>query len=49
MLNVLNIEHRQTVYGGGLGAHPIVVNHEGSLSGKRRIHTRVKLPYPALV
>jgi hypothetical protein len=26
---MLNIEHRQTIYRGGLGAHPIVVDHEG--------------------
>jgi hypothetical protein len=30
---MFNVEHWQTVNGGGLGAHPIVVNHEGSLSG----------------
>lgn len=34
LLEVLDIEHRQTVNRGGLGAHPIVVDHGGSLSGK---------------
>jgi hypothetical protein len=27
LLKVLDIEHRQTVYRGGLWAHPIVVHH----------------------
>jgi hypothetical protein len=32
---VLDIEHRQTVDGGGLGAGPIVVNHVGKSLRKR--------------
>ena len=40
LLEVLDIQHRQTVNRGGLGAHPIVVNHWRSLSGISPFHTR---------
>jgi hypothetical protein len=46
---VLDIKHRQTVNRGGLGAHPIVVNHGGSLSGKPLIHTQNERGNPGLV
>jgi len=40
LFEVLDIKHRQTVYRGGLGAHPIVVNHVGkSLRKVRSIHS----------
>lgn len=40
LFEVLDIEHRQTVNRGGLGAHPIVVDHGGSLSGISPFHTQ---------
>jgi hypothetical protein len=46
---VLDIKHRQTVNRGGLGAHPIVVNHGGSLSGKPLNHTQNERGNPGLV
>jgi hypothetical protein len=46
---VLDIEHRQTVNRGGLGAHPIVVDHGGSLSGISPFHTQNERGNPGLV
>ena len=49
LFEVLDIKHRQTVNRGGLGAHPIVVNHGGSLSGKPLNHTQNERGNPGLV
>jgi len=49
LLKVLDIQHRQSVNRGGLGAHPIVVNHGGSLSGKTLNHTQNERGNPGLV
>jgi hypothetical protein len=38
---VLDIEHRQTVDGGGLGAHPIVVNHVGKSLRKKGLEQQL--------
>ena len=39
---MLDVQHRQTVNRGGLWAHPIVINHGGSLSGNESKHTLVE-------
>ena len=49
LLEVLDIEHRQTVNRGRLGAHPIVVDHQRSLSGKSGFHTQNEREAPISV